>query len=144
MATTFHCDIVSAEAELFSGSVELLVASATQGDIGIYANHTPLLTDLRPGPIRVRKQSGEEEVYYISGGFLEVQPKLVTVLADTGLREGDLDEAAAVEARREAEKALTGGAGGKVDYRKAAIQLAEAEAQLRTLNAMRKRAGKSR
>lgn len=136
MAITFHCDIVSAETEIFSGSVELLVASATEGDVGICYGHAPLLTSLRPGPIRLRKQGGAEEVYYISGGYLEVQPHAVTVLADTALRESDMDENAALEAKRHAEQAI---ASGELDYARAAAQLAEAVAQLRTLQALRKK-----
>lgn len=136
MAITFHCDIVSAETEIFSGSVELLVASATEGDVGICYGHAPLLTSLRPGPIRLRKQGGAEEVYYISGGYLEVQPHAVTVLADTALRESEMDESAALEAKRHAEQAI---ASGELDYARAAAQLAEAVAQLRTLQALRKK-----
>ncbi len=136
MAITFHCDIVSAETEIFSGSVELLVASATEGDVGICYGHAPLLTSLRPGPIRLRKLGGAEEVYYISGGYLEVQPHAVTVLANTALREGDMDESAALEAKRHAEQAI---ASGELDYARAAAQLAEAVAQLRTLQALRKK-----
>lgn len=141
MAMTFHCDIVSAETEIFSGLVELLVAAATEGDVGINYGHAPFLTALRPGPIRVKLQNGEEEVYYVSGGYLEVQPKLVTVLADTALRAGDMDEAAALEAKKQAEQALVN-KGGEIDYSRAAIQLAEAAAQLRTLQAVRKKLGK--
>ena len=138
MALTVHCDIVSAEREIFSGLVELLVAAGTEGDIGIGYGHAPLLTGLQPGPVRVTKQNGEQEVYYVSGGYLEVQPHAVTVLADTALREGDMDESAALEAKRAAEEALKGQADG-LDYSKAAAQLAEAAAQLRTLQAIRKK-----
>lgn len=138
---TFHCDIVSAENEIFSGLVELLVAAGSEGDVGITYGHAPLLTGLRPGPIRVKRQNGEEEVYYVSGGYLEVQPKAVTVLADSALRAGDMDEAAALEAKKQAEAALHN-KGGEIDYSKAAIQLAEAAAQLRTLQAVRKNLNK--
>ncbi len=141
MAMTVHCDIVSAEEEIFSGLVEMLVAAGTEGDVGIGYGHAPLLTGLQPGPIRVIKQDGEEEVYYVSGGFLEVQPYHVTVLADTALRAGDMDEAAALEAKKEAEQALHNQS-GDFDYSRAATQLAEAAAQLRTIQAMRKKAGK--
>lgn len=140
MAMTIHCDIVSAETEIFSGLVEFLVAAATEGDVGIFYGHAPLLTALKPGPVRIKKQSGGEEVYYVSGGFLEVQPNSVTILADTALRGGDMDEAAAIEAKKQAEQALNN-TSGEVDYSKAAIQLAEAAAQLRTLQAMRKKMG---
>lgn len=141
MAMTIHCDIVSAETEIFSGLVEFLVAAATEGDVGIFYGHAPFLTALNPGPVRIKKQSGEEEVYYVSGGFLEVQPHAVTVLADTALRGGDMDEAAALEAKKQAEQALHN-TSGEIDYSKAAIQLAEAAAQLRTLQAMRQKMGK--
>jgi len=137
MATTIHCDIVSAEEEIFSGSVELLVAASMEGDVGIGHGHAPLLTSLKPGPIRMKKADGEEEVYYVSGGFLEVQPHVVTVLADTALREGDMDESAAQAAMNEAVKSLSQSSEG-LDYTKAATQLAEAAAQLRTLQAIRK------
>lgn len=141
MAMTFHCDIVSAETEIFSGLVELLVATASEGDVGITYGHAPLLTGLRPGPIRVKRQSGEEEIYYLSGGYLEVQPDVVTVLADSALRAGDMDEAAALEAKKQAEQALSS-QNGDIDYSRAAVQLAEAAAQLRTLQAVRKKLGK--
>lgn len=141
MAMTFHCDIVSAETEIFSGLVELLVASGVEGDLGICYGHAPLLTSLRPGPIRVKRQNGEEEIYYISGGFLEVQAHATTVLADMALRADDMDEAAAGEAKKLAEQALSNQS-GDLDYSRAAAQLAEATAQLRTLRAIRKKAGK--
>lgn len=141
MAMTIHCDIVSAENEIFSGLVELLVAAGTEGDLGISYGHAPLLTGLQPGPVRIKKQNGDEEIYYVSGGFLEVQPHAVTVLADTALRANDMDEAAAMEAKKQAEQALSNSS-GDIDYSRAAIQLAEAAAQLRTLQAMRKKMGK--
>lgn len=138
MAMTVHCDIVSAEEEIFSGLVEMVIAAGTEGDLGIAYGHAPLLTSLQPGPIRVIKQDGEEEVYYVSGGYLEVQSYQVSVLADTALRASDMDEAAALEAKREAEQALTNQS-GDFDYSRAATQLAEAAAQLRTIQAMRKK-----
>lgn len=141
MAMTFHCDIVSAETDIFSGLVEMLVATATEGEIGITYGHAPLLTGLIPGPIRVKLQNGEEEIYYLSGGYLEVQPEMVTVLADSALRAGDMDEAAAMEAKKQAEQALSNQS-GEIDYSRAAVQLAEAAAQLRTLQAVKKRLGK--
>lgn len=141
MAMTFHCDIVSAEDSIFSGLVEVLIASAAEGDLGVYYGHAPLLTSLKPGPIRVKKQNGEEEIYYIDSGFLEVQPHSVTVLADTALRAGDMDEAKALEAQKLAVKELTNQS-GEINYSRAAIQLAEASAQLRTLQAIRKNTGK--
>jgi len=135
MAMTVHCDIVSAEQQLFSGLVELVVAAGTEGDLGIAYGHAPLLSSLQPGPIRIIKQGGEEEVYYISGGYVEVQPNTVTVLADTALRAEDMDEAAALQAKQEAEKSIIN-RDGEFDYSAAAIQLAEASAQLRTLQAL--------
>lgn len=136
MAMTVHCDIVSAEEEIFSGLVEMVIAAGSEGDVGIGYGHAPLLTGLQPGPIRVIKQDGEEVVYYISGGYLEVQPYHVSVLADTALRADDMDEAAALEAKKEAEQALHNQS-GEIDYSRAAAQLAEAAAQLRTIQAMR-------
>jgi len=138
MAMTVQCDIVSAEQEIFSGLVEMVIAAGSEGDVGISYGHAPLLTALQPGPIRVIKQGGEEDVYYISGGYLEVQPYHVSVLADTALRADDMDEAAALEAKREAEHALTNQS-GDFDYSRAASQLAEATAQLRTIQALRKK-----
>lgn len=137
MAMTVHCDIVSAEQEIFSGTIELLVAASVEGDVGVNYGHAPLLTALKPGPVRVKKLDGEEEIFYVSGGYLEVQPHVVTVLADTALRAGEMDEAAAEAAMKEAEQAIQSSEG--TDYSKAAAQLAESAAQLRTLRAIRKK-----
>ncbi len=136
MAMTVHCNIVSAEEQIFSGLVEMVIAAGSEGDLGITPGHAPLLTSLKPGPVRVIKQGGGEEIYYVSGGFLEVQPNVVTVLSDTALRAGDMDEAAALEAKREAEKALANQS-GDFDYSRAAAELAEAVAQLRTIQQLR-------
>ena len=141
MAMTIHCDIVSAEESIYSGLVETLVATGDMGELGITYGHAPLLTALRPGPVRIVTQKGEEEVYYVSGGFLEVQPGVVSILADTALRADDVDEAAAETARREAEHALANQT-GDFDYGRASAQLAEAAAQLATLRKMRNRAGR--
>jgi F-type H+-transporting ATPase subunit epsilon len=141
MAMTVHCDIVSAEEKIFSGLVSMIVAVASEGEIGITYGHAPLLTGLQPGPVRLLKQDGMEVIYYVSGGFLEVQPNHVTVLADTALRESDMDEAAALQAKEAAEKHMTNQT-GEFNYSAAAIQLAEASAQLRTLKAIRKKAGR--
>ena len=141
MSMTIHCDIVSAEQEIFSGLVELLVATGSLGELGISYGHAPLLTALVPGPVRIIKQDGDEEIYYVRGGFLEVQPGVVTILADTAIRADDVDEAAAVEAQQQAEHALTNQT-GDFDYGRASAQLAEATAQLRTLQAIRKKMGK--
>jgi F-type H+-transporting ATPase subunit epsilon len=140
MAITVHCDIVSAEAEIFSGLVEMVIAHGNLGDLGIAPGHAPLITDLKPGPIRLVKQGGEQEVYYISGGFLEVQPNMVKVLADTVVRASDLDEAAAQESLKAAEKALHE-KGAEFDYSAASARLAEAAAQLRTVQQIRKKFG---
>ena len=106
MAMTVHCDIVSAEGEIFSGLVEMVVAHGNLGDLGIAPGHAPLITNLKPGPITLTKQGGDREVFYISGGFLEVLPNMVKVLADTVQRAADLDEASAQDAVKAAEKAL--------------------------------------
>ena len=140
MSMTVHCDIVSAEQSLFSGLVELVVATGSQGELGITFGHAPLLTDLKPGPVRIVKQNGEEEIYYLSGGFLEVQPNLISILSDTALRADDLDEAAALEAKKQAEHELSNQS-GEFDYSRAASQLAVAAAQLRTIDQLRKKLG---
>ena len=140
MAMTIQCDIVSAEEEIFSGLVEMIVATGALGDLGISYGHAPLLTSLQPGPIRIKTQAGDEEVYYVSGGYLEVQPGTVSVLADTAIRAGDIDEASAVEAQKEAEQALSNQS-GDFDYGRASAQLAAAAAQLRTIQAIRKKLG---
>ena len=137
---TVHCDIVSAEGEIFSGQVEMVIAHGSLGDLGIALGHAPLITELKPGPIRLIKQGGEAEVFYISGGYLEVQPNMVKVLADTVQRAADLDEASAQEAVKAAEKALNE-RGAEFDYGSAAARLAEAAAQLRTVQQIRKKFG---
>ena len=141
MAMTLHCDIVSAEEAIFSGLAQMVVAHGTLGDLGIEYGHAPLLTSLEPGPVRVKTQGGEEQVIYVSGGFLEVQPGLVSILADTALRAQDLDEAAALEAQKAAELALADKQ-GDIDYTRAAAELAAAAAQLRTIQQIRKKMGK--
>lgn len=141
MTMTIHCDIVSAEEEIFSGLVEMVVATGSEGDLGVSYGHAPLLTGLKPGPVRLIKDGGEEEIYYLSGGHLEVQPHLISILADTALRADDMDEAAALEAKQHAEQALHNQT-GEFDYSRATAELAEAAAQLRTLQAIRRKAGK--
>ena len=136
MAITVHCDIVSAEQEIFSGSVETLVAAGNYGDLGIKPGHAPLLTPLIPGPVRVVKQNGDEEIIFVSGGFLEVQPHRITVLADTAIRAQDLDEASALEAKQHAEEILNG-QNSDIDFSRATAELAEAVARLRTINQLR-------
>ena len=138
MAATMHCDIVSAEKEIFSGRVAMVVASGTLGELGIMPGHAPLLTGIKPGPVRLKLESGEEQVFFASGGFLEVQPGVVTVLADTALRADDLDEAAAAQAKEQAERALETQS-AEFEFSIAAAQLAEASARLRTLEELKKR-----
>jgi len=140
MAMTVHCDIVSAEEKIYSGRVEMVIASGRMGDLGIAPGHAPLLTELKPGPVRLVHDGGEEEVFYASGGFLEVQPHVVTILADTALRADDMDEAAAQEAKKLAEQALNDKS-ADIDQARAAAELAEALAQLRTLSQIRRKMG---
>lgn len=139
MAMTMHCDIVSAERSIFSGRVEMVVATGTLGDLGVAPGHAPLITGLIPGPVRLIKDGGDEEVFYVSGGYLEVQSGVVTLLTDTALRADDVDEAAAVEAMAEAERAMQDSS-AELDYGTAAAQLAEAAAQLRALRQLKNRA----
>lgn len=141
MVMTVHCDIVSAEKAIFSGLVEQVVANGSLGDLGVQFGHAPLLTALKPGPVRVRRQGGEEEIYYVSGGYLEVQPNVVTILADIAVRADDMDEAAAETARQQAAQVFTNNS-AELDYFRAAIQLAEASAQLRAIQQLRKKLGK--
>ena len=138
MAMTMHCDIVSAEKEIFSGRVTMVIATGTLGELGIMPGHAPLLTGIKPGPVRLKFDNGEEHVYFASGGFLEVQPSTVTVLADTALRADDLDEAAAERAKDHAEQVLRDHA-ADFDFSVAAAQLAEAAARLRTVEELKKR-----
>lgn len=137
MAMTIHVDIVSAEGEIHSGQAEMVYAPAVMGEVGIAPRHTPLVTRLKPGEVRLENGAGEMEYFYVSGGILEVQPHVVTVLADTAARAADLDEAAAVEAKRRAEEALAGQQ-AEFEYAKAQAELAEAVAQLRAIEKMRK------
>lgn len=139
MAMTIHCDIVSAEEEMFSGLVEMVIATGTEGELGVGYGHAPLLTGLKPGALRLLKGEEDEEVFYLSGGFIEVQPGVVSILADTALRAESIDEAAALEARKQAERDLNSDR-AEVDYSRAAARLAEASAQLRTIEELRKRA----
>ena len=141
MVMTVHCDIVSAEKAIFSGLVEQVVANGSLGDLGVQFGHAPLLTALKPGPVRVRRQGGEEEIYYVSGGYLEVQPNIVTILADVAVRADDMDEAAAETARQQAAQVFTNNS-GELDYSRAAAQLAEDAARLRTIQHLRKKLGK--
>ena len=137
MAITTHLDIVSAEKEIFSGLAERVVVTGLLGEIGIVPGHAPLLTLLKPGEIRVLHPGGEEDIYYVSGGILEVQPYHVSVLADTVMRADDLDEAAALAAKARAEEAIAN-QDKDMDYTLAAGELARAVAQIRALQKMRK------
>ncbi len=137
MAMTIHVDIVSAEGEIFSGLAEMVYAPAEMGEVGVAPRHAPMLTRLKPGEIRVEVKSGEFEHYFVSGGMLEVQPHLVTVLADTAIRARDINEAAALEAKQRAEAALAGQT-AEFEYAKAQAELAEAVAKLRTIEHLRK------
>ena len=141
MAMTMHVGIVSAEAEIFSGTAEMVVAPAKMGEVGIFPRHTPLLTPLKPGEVRVILEGGEEQTFYVSGGILEVQPHVVTVLSDTAVRAADLDEAAALEAKRRAEEALKDRK-SDIDYARAQAELAEAVAQLQAIQKLRKKQGR--
>lgn len=135
---TIHVDVVSAEEQIFSGEATFVVLPGESGDLGVYPRHTPLLTRIRPGAVRVQPANGgPEELVFVSGGMLEVQPDVVTVLADTAIRGHDLDEAKAAEAKRLAEEALANRA-GDIDYAKASAELATAIAQLAAISRLRK------
>ena len=139
MANTIRVDIVSAEQDVWSGEGTMVFAPAEMGESGIAPQHAPLLTRLKPGEIRVQQESGEEQFFFISGGMLEVQGHVVTVLSDTALRADDLDEAAALEAQRRAEQALAD-RGGELELAKAKAELIQAAAQLRAIQKLRGRA----
>ena len=138
MAMTLHVDIVSAEKTLYSGSAEVVIAPGQRGELGIYPRHTPLLTMLKPGSVRIKvPNQAEEELIYVSGGILEVQPNVVTILSDSAIRGADLDEAKANEAMRAAEEAMKNRA-ATIDYAQAQVELAQAVAQLATIKKLRK------
>jgi len=141
MAMTIHVDIVSAENEIFSGPAEMIFAPAIMGEVGILPRHAPLLTQLKPGDVRVKLPDGQEEIFYVSGGMLEVQPHVVTVLSDTALRAKDVDEAAALEAKQRAEQAIQDRT-SEFEYAKAQAELAEAVAQLQAIQKLRDRSGR--
>jgi len=141
MPLTIDVDIVSAERSIFSGPALMVFAPAEMGEVGITPRHTPLLTRLRPGEVRVQHPNGEEEGFYVSGGMLEIQPMVVTVLSDTAVRAEDLDEAAVLKAKEEAERQVHD-RDAEIDYATAQAQLAETVAQLRTIQRLRRRARK--
>ena len=138
MANTVHIDVVSAEASIFSGEAEFVVAPAGAGEVGIYPNHAPMITNIKPGALRI-KQSGEveETLIFISGGILEVQPGMITVLADTAVRGHDLDEAKAITSKEAAMEAMKNRS-SDIDYAKAQAELAEAVAQIQAIQRLRK------
>lgn len=138
MAMTLHVDIVSAEAEIFSGTATMVFAPAEMGEVGIAPRHTPLLTRLKPGEVRVQTQEGEELSFFVSGGMLEVQPHVVTVLSDTAIRASDLDEAQAQQAKERAEHLLADRS-ADIDYAMAQSELAQSMAQLAAIKKLRER-----
>ena len=138
MKHTIQCDIVSAQAEIFSGEASMIFATGTVGELGITPRHAPLITRLKPGPVRVQQPDGEEAFFFVGGGILEVMPHIVTVLADTAVRADDLDEAAAVRAKEEAERELADQT-GEIEVAEAQARLLEAAAQLRALEQLRKK-----
>ena len=137
MTTTIRCDIVSAEEEIFHGDVVMVVATGEMGELGIAPRHAPLITRLKPGQVRLLLENGEEQFFYVSGGILEVQPSVVTILADTAIRAKDLDESAALKAKDEAERALANRADA-MEIAQAQAQLAQAVAQLQALEKLRR------
>lgn len=141
MKHTIQCDIVSAQEEIFSGEASMIFATGSVGELGISPRHAPLITQLKPGPVRVQKPDGEEAFFFVGGGILEVMPHIVTVLADTAVRADDLDEAAAVRAKEEAERQLQDQT-GEMEVAEAQARLLEAAAQLRALEQLRKKPGR--
>ena len=138
MAATIHIDVVSGEESIFSGEAEFVVLPGEAGELGIYPRHTPLITRIRPGAVRIQKPGGEEELIFVAGGILEVQPALVTVLADTAIRGHDLDEAKALEAKKRADEALRS-AKDKQEIAVVEGELAMLAAQLAAIRRLRKK-----
>jgi F-type H+-transporting ATPase subunit epsilon len=138
MGTIFHLDIVSAEESIYSGPAEFMVVPALMGEVGIFPNHTPMLTRIRSGMVRVKAPLKDEEAVYVSGGMLEVQPDVITILADTAIRGKDLDEAKALEAKRRAEEAMKNKT-SEIEYARAQAELIEAAAQLTANQKLRSR-----
>ena len=137
MAMTIHVDVVSAEEMIFSGLAEFVVLPGEAGELGILPGHMPLMTRIKPGAVRLKLPAGKEELIFVAGGLLEVQPGLVTVLADTAIRGADLDQAKAMEAKKLAEEAMIN-RGSEMDYARAQVELAEAIAQLAAIDRLRK------
>jgi len=138
MSKTIQCDIVSAHEEIWSGRAAQVFATGVAGELGIYPRHTPLITQLKPGPVRVVDEQGEEQFFFVGGGLIEIQPHIVTVLADTAVRADDLDQAAAQRAKEEAERELMNRT-DKMEVAEAQAKLAEAVAQLQALENLRKK-----
>ena len=139
MAYTIHVDVVSAEESIFSGEAEFVVLPGEEGELGIYPKHAPLITRIKPGSVRIKVPGQvEEELVYIAGGVLEVQPDVITVLADTAIRGHDLDEAKALEAQQRAREAMQDRT-AKMEYAKALAEFAEASAQIAAIRKLRKR-----
>ncbi|NOU51334.1 F0F1 ATP synthase subunit epsilon [Pseudoalteromonas sp. JBTF-M23] len=138
MALTVQLDVVSAEQSIFSGEAAAIQVSGSEGELGIHPGHAPLLTGLKPGMVRFVTKDGSEEIIYVAGGTLEVQPNVVTVLADVAMRGEDLDEQAAEQAVRDAEAQMASSSATELDHHAAAVQLAEAIAQLRVIRQLRK------
>ena len=136
MANTIQVDVVSAEEQIFSGQAEFVALPGEAGELGIYPKHTPLITRIRPGAVRIQTAAGGEEFVFVAGGILEVQPNGVTVLADTAIRGGDLDEAKALEAKKQAEELMLNKE-SKIDYAKAQAEMAAAIAQLAAIQKLR-------
>lgn len=138
MAKTMHCNVVSAEESLYSGDVQMVIATGDLGDLGITPGHAPLITTLKPGPVRLVFENGSDELFFVSGGFLEVIPSQVTILADTAERAENLDEAAAIHAQEEVKRLLEE-QHADFDYSRATVELAEAVARIRVIEQLRKR-----
>jgi len=138
MAMTMHVDIVSAESEIFSGTATMVFAPAEMGEVGIAPRHAPMLTRLKPGEVRVQDQDNAEQSFFVSGGMLEVQPHVITILADTAIRADNLDEAQALEAKERAEKLLSDKS-ADIDYAKAQAELAQSMAQLAAIRKLREK-----
>ena len=139
MANTIHVDVVSAEEQIYSGDAEFVVLPGMMGELGIYPRHTPLFTQIKPGSVRIKPANGPEELVFVQGGFLEVQPHVVTVLADTAIRAKDLDEKAALESKRAAEEAMQNKT-SKEEIARAEAELAAALAQIEAIRKLRHRA----
>lgn len=138
MAMTMHVDVVSAEKAIFSGLAEFVAAPGTQGELGIYPRHAPLITRIKPGSIRIQVPNAPEEIFFVSGGILEIQPGVVTVLADVAIRGHDIDEAKALEAKKVAQDAIKN-RDSEVDYARAQAELVEAVAQLETIEKLKRK-----